>query len=125
MARRRARAGAGGDQTLVTAANPVQPAVVITTPLSFGHFTRQAKPMSLTSPALASNAHSSTPRLSRRLVVVGGVDDGNISTTISSFSLTGKWSSIAILIGKSWPLRTVVLKERSSVFDVVTSRPAE
>jgi len=34
-------------------------------------------------------------------------------------------ASIAILIGKSWPLRTVVLNERSSVFDVVTIRPAE
>ena len=45
--------------------------------------------MSLTSPGLASNAHSSTPRLSRRLVVVGGVVDGSISTWMSSFSLTG------------------------------------
>ena len=44
---------------------------------------------------------------------------------MSSFSLTGNWSSIAIRIGKSWPLRTVVLNARSSVFDVVTIRPAE
>ena len=45
--------------------------------------------MSLTSAGFASNAHSSTPRLSRKLVVVGGVVDGSISTTMSSFSLTG------------------------------------
>ena len=81
--------------------------------------------MSLASPGFASNAHSSTPRLSRRLVAVGGVVDGSISTTMSSFSLTGNWSSIAIRIGKSWPLRTLVLNARSSVFDVVTIRPAE
>src|SRR5882672_9609579 len=73
----------------------------------------------------ASNAHSSTPRLSRMLLAVGAVVDGSISTTMSSFSLTGNWSSIAILIGKSWPLRIVVLNERSSVFDVVTIRPAD
>src|SRR5437870_754442 len=66
-----------------------QPAGSITTPLSLGQRTRQAKPISRTSPALASNAHSSTPRLSRRLVAVGGVDDGSISTWMSSFSLTG------------------------------------
>ena len=36
---------------------------------------RHANEISLTSPGLASNAHSSTPRLSRKLVVVGGVVD--------------------------------------------------
>ena len=61
----------------------------MTTPLSLGQRTRQANAMSLTSPGFASNAHSSTPRLSRRLVAVGGVVDGSISTWISSFSLTG------------------------------------
>ena len=35
--------------------------------LSFGQRSRQAKLMSLTSPGLASNAHSSTPRLSRMI----------------------------------------------------------
>ena len=34
--------------------------------------------MSLTSAGFASNAHSSTPRLSRKLVVVGGVVDGRV-----------------------------------------------
>ena len=57
--------------------------------------------------------------------VVGGVDDGNRSTWMSSVSLTGNWSSIATLIGKSWPLRTLVLNERSSVFDVATRSPAD
>ena len=57
-----------------------QPPGSITTPLSLGQRTRQAKLMSLTSPGLASNAHSSTPRLSRRLVAVGGVVEGSIST---------------------------------------------
>jgi len=61
----------------------------MTTPLSFGQRTRQAKAMALSSPGLASNAHSSTPRLSRRLVVVGAVVDGSLSTAISLFSLTG------------------------------------
>src|SRR5438552_2884557 len=79
------------------------------TPLSFGQRTRQAKAMSLTSPGFASKTHSSTPRLSLTLLVVGGVVAGSISTWISSFSLTGSWSWIAMRIGKSWPLRTVVL----------------
>src|SRR5438445_4815097 len=65
------------------------PAGTITTPLSLGQRIRQAKLMSLTSPALASKAHSSTPRLSRMLLAVGAVVDGSISTTISSFSLIG------------------------------------
>ena len=57
--------------------------------LSLGQRTRHAKPISLTSFGLASNAHSTTPRLSRTLVAVGGVVDGSISTWMSSFSLTG------------------------------------
>src|ERR1700761_6684867 len=66
-----------------------QPAGTITTPLSLGQRMRQAKLTSLASPGLTSNAHSSTPRLSCRLVVVGGVDEASCSTAISSFSLTG------------------------------------
>src|SRR5580704_1412361 len=66
-----------------------QPDGSMTTPLSLGQRRRQAKAMSLTSLGLTSNAHCSTPRLSRRLVVVGGVVDGSISTTISSLSETG------------------------------------
>ena len=50
-----------------------QPAGVMTTPLSLGQRKRHANAMSLTSPGFASNAHSSTPRLSCTLVVVGGV----------------------------------------------------
>jgi hypothetical protein len=70
------------------AARRFQPAGIMTTPLSLGQRTRQANAMSLASPGLASNAHSSTPRRSRRLVAVGGVVDGSISTTMSSSSLT-------------------------------------
>src|SRR5882724_10860135 len=47
----------------------------MTTPLSLGQRTRHAKTISLTSPALASKAHSSTPRRSRKLVAAGGVVD--------------------------------------------------
>src|SRR6478735_2862471 len=76
-------------RTATPACFALQPLGTITTPLSLGQRTRHAKEMSLTSPGLASKAHSSTPRLSRRLVVVGGVVDDSISTWISSFSLTG------------------------------------
>ena len=52
----------------------------MTTPLSLGQRTRQANAMSLTSPGLASKAHSRTPRLSRRLVALGGVTTAAAAT---------------------------------------------
>src|SRR6266705_2463050 len=77
------------EETRPSYACALHPAGTITTPLSFGQRTRHAKLISLTSPAFASNAHSSTPRLSWALVAVVGVVCGSISTTMSSFSLTG------------------------------------
>lgn len=77
----------GKDNSHLGAAH--QPAGTITMLLSFGQRMRQTKLMSLTSPGLASNDHSSTPRRSRMLLAVGGVVAGSISTRMSSFSLTG------------------------------------
>jgi len=98
-----------------------QPAATITR-LVLRQRRRQAKLISLTSPAFAR-----TPIGDAALVVgigeVGGVVCGSISTTMSSFRLTGV-DLRCDLIGKSWRCQRR-LNERSSVFDVVTNQAAE
>jgi hypothetical protein len=49
------------------------------------------------------------PRRSRTSCSLGGADPGSTSTLISSFSLTGRRSSIRTAVAMSWPLWTANL----------------